>query len=450
MQDLSGIPYAEVQFSKDGAIHDDQQVEPLLRLLDEDGVTDLFVIAHGWNNDMDDARRMYAVFFQRMREMLDEDRVPGVAGRKFAILGLLWPSKKFADSELIPSGAASFADPDVEDDPDSDESLAGKLDELKAMLDDPAAEARLEQAKGLIPALEDDPEAAAELANLVRGVLPTDARDEEDASAAFFSLGPGELMERLGEEEVDDEPVLEPEVGGAASVGLDTSFEEEGGAARFDPIGRARRAVRNLLNFTTYYQMKERAGTVGRKGANQVLRRVREGRDGLKVHLIGHSFGARLVTAAVVGPGGQATVRPDTLTLLQAAFSHNGFASRWDGSRDGLFRSLVVDRLVQGPVLISYTEHDTAVGIAYPIASKIMQQTAARLGDRNDPYGGLGRNGAQNTPEAVDRFLLAVGGGYDLQTGTLYNLNADDFIANHGDICKNEVAYAVLSAAART
>jgi hypothetical protein len=450
MRELSGIPYAEVQFSKDGAIHDDHEVEPLLRLLDEDGVTDLFVIAHGWNNDMDDAQRMYAAFFQRMREMLDENRVPSVAGRKFAILGLLWPSKKFAESELIPSGAASFADPDVEEDPDSNESLAAKLDELKAVFDDPAAEARLEQAKGLIPALEDDPDVAAELAELVRGLLPADASDEEDASAAFFSLEPGELMERLGEEEFDDEPLLDPEVGGAASVGVGMSFEEDGGAARFDPIGRARKAVRDLLNFTTYYQMKERAGTVGRNGANQVLRRVREGRDGLKVHLIGHSFGARLMTAAIVGPDGQPPVRPDTLTLLQAAFSHNGFAQRWDGSRDGLFRRLVSDRMVKGPVLISCTVNDTAVGLAYPIASKIMQQAASGLGDRNDPYGGLGRNGAQKTPEAVDRFLLAVGGAYELEPGTLYNLNADDFIANHGDICKNEVAYAVLSAAART
>jgi hypothetical protein len=450
MRELSGIPYAEVQFSKDGAIHDDHELEPLLRLLGEDGVTDLFVIAHGWNNDMEDARRMYTAFFQRVREMLDENRVPGVAGHKFAILGFLWPSKKFAERELIAGGAASFGGQDGEEDPDSDASLAAKLDELKAALDDPAADARLEQAKGLIPALDDDPAVAAQFVELVRGLLPADARDEEDASAAFFSLTPGELVERLGEEELEDEPTLEPGMGGAATVGGDKAFEEVGGAARFDPIGRARRAARNLLNFTTYYQMKERAGKVGQNGAYQVLRRIREGRDSLKLHLIGHSFGARLVTATVVGPDGQPAVRPDTLTLLQAAFSHNGFALRWDGRSDGLFRRLVVDRMVSGPVLISYTVNDTAVGLAYPIASKIMQQAASRLGDKNDPYGGLGRNGAQKTPEAVDRFLLPVGGAYKLESGTLYNLNADDFIANHGDICKNEVAYAVLSAAART
>jgi len=289
-----------------------------------------------------------------------------------------------------------------------------------------------------------------QFAELVRGLLPEAASDEEDASAAFFSLEAGELMERLGEEAFDDVPLPDPKMGGAASGGAGMSFEEDEGAARFDPFGRARRAVRNLLNFTTYYQMRERAGTVGHNGANDVLRRVRDGRDGLRMHLIGHSFGARLMSAAVIGPDGQATVRRDTLTLLQAAFSHHGFAQRWDGSRDGLFRRLVSDRMVKGPVLISYTVNDNAVGLAYPIASRIMQQTAAWVGDKDDPYGGLGRNGAQKTPEAVDRFLLAVGGAYELMPGTLYNLNADDFIANHGDICKNEVAYAVLSAAACT
>src|SRR5215207_9859254 len=170
MRELSGFPYAEVQFSKDGAINDDHELESLLRLLDEDAVTDLFVIAHGWNNDMDDARRMYVAFFQRMREMLDEDRVPVVAGRKFAILGFLWPSKKFAERELIPGGAASFTDPDSAEDTDSDEALAARVDELKAMLDDPAADAQLERAKSLIPTLEDNPEVAAEFAELVRGL----------------------------------------------------------------------------------------------------------------------------------------------------------------------------------------------------------------------------------------------------------------------------------------
>jgi hypothetical protein len=445
MRDLSGIPYAEVQLTKDGAIHAEDEVDALVQLLDEGAVTDLFVIAHGWNNDMDDARRMYAVFFQRVREMLDEDRVPGVAGRSFAILGLLWPSKKFAEQELIASGAAGF------DDLDSEEALAQQVDYAKDVFDDPASAARLEQAKRLIPALEDDPDARAEFVDLIRGSMARDASDEEDASTTFFVLEPDELMDRLSAVTFEAEPTPGAEEGGAAVMEPGEFSMEEGGAAGFDLLGGVRSAARKLLNFATYYQMKERAGTVGRNGASQVLRRVRQGRERVRLHLIGHSFGARLVTAAVVGSDGQPSLQPDTLALLQAAFSHHAFAERWDGISDGLFRKLVNDRMVSGPVLISCTKNDRAVGLAYPIASQIMRQAAAGIGDKHDPYGGLGRNGAQKTPEALDRFLLPVGGAYEeLQPGTLYNLVADDFIANHGDICKNEVAYAVLTAAART
>jgi hypothetical protein len=111
---------------------------------------------------------------------------------------------------------------------------------------------------------------------------------------------------------------------------------------------------------------------------------------------------------------------------------------------------MVTDHVVSGPVVITCTRNDQAVGIAYPLASRIARQTASGLGDRNDPYGGMGRNGAQHTPEATDAFLLPVGQAYDLQPARLHNLNADDFIANHSDICKNEVAQAVLSAVVRT
>jgi hypothetical protein len=46
--------------------------------------------------------------------------------------------------------------------------------------------------------------------------------------------------------------------------------------------------------------------------------------------------------------------------------------------------------------------------------------------------------------------LRAAGGQYALQSTAIYNLNADEFIQDHNDICKAEVAHAVLSAIAIT
>ncbi|HZC99113.1 MAG TPA: hypothetical protein VFA46_02645 [Actinomycetes bacterium] len=444
MKELSGLAYGEVQFTKDGAVHDSGEVEGLIQLLATSGATDLFVIAHGWNNDLDDARRTYEAFFQRMREMLDEGRVAAASARTYAVLGLLWPSKRFAEESLTAGGAAGL------EEPDSDDALRQQVDRLEELFDDPAASAKLDEARQLIPRLQDSPDSQRRFAELLRGLLSPDARDEEDASTTFFELPAGELMDRLGETILPEELLpTDRDGGGAAGIGLGAVPAEPAAAGLLDFVrGGPRAAARNLLNFTTYYQMKDRAGRVGQSGAREVLRRVRAARPDLRLHLIGHSFGARLVTALVVGADGQPPLQVATLSLLQAAFSHNGFALHWDGSRDGLFRRMVTGGMVSGPVVITCTQNDRAVGIAYPLASRIARQTASWLGDKNDPYGGMGRNGAQHTPEATDGFLLPVGQEYGLRPGRLYNLNADDFIANHSDICKNEVAYAVLTAVA--
>ncbi|MGH8965969.1 MAG: hypothetical protein ACRDXB_11675, partial [Actinomycetes bacterium] len=195
------------------------------------------------------------------------------------------------------------------------------------------------------------------------------------------------------------------------------------------------------------YVMKDRAGLVGRTGLLGVLKRVHSERPDMRMHLVGHSFGARLVTSTAAA-WNDATTPFASLTLLQAAFSHNSFAQRWDGTHDGAFRGLILHRRVSGPVMITCTKNDRAVGLAYPVASRIARQAAAALGDRDDPYGGLGRNGAQRTPEATDGFLLPAGGRYAVTGGRLYNLVADDVISDHGDIVSDEVAYALLTAVA--
>jgi hypothetical protein len=406
-------------------------------------VTDLFVIAHGWNNHMDEARSLYRDFFGHVRAEQDAGRVPGAAGRGYAVLGVLWPSKKFADKELIASGAAGASSAVT------DTVLLEQLDDLKGVFSDPRADDKLEQAKRLVGDLEDKRSARRQFADLLRSMLPADAADDEDASTSLFELRGDQVMERLSKPVLPARPASGGTGGSAARIGDPAS--PAGGAAG---IGRffsgIKSAARNLMNFATYYQMKERAGTVGRQGLSPLLHDIRARRPDLKLHLIGHSFGGRLVTAAAAGRDDRPVVKPDTLVLLQAAFSHHGFARRFDGTRDGFFRRVVENQLVAGPVVITCTRNDRAVGLAYPLASLIAGQVAAELGDKNDLYGGIGRNGAQKTPEAVDGTLLAAGGAYAFQAGSLYNLKADQFISDHSDICGDEVAHALLTAVAAT
>jgi hypothetical protein len=446
MVDIAGYPYFEVEFTKQGTLHDENQVMQVLDFLSASPVTDLLIISHGWNNDMEEARALYRHFFACMRKVMDGGFVSGIGARQFAVLGVLWPSKKFAEEDLTTSGAAGASSPV------SDAFLLRQLDDLKGVFDKPDADALLEQAKRLVPQLGLSPSAQRTFADLIRSLPEQRHGHPEDASDRFFTPPGDEIMRKLSRPALI---ALRPSgtTGGAVRLGSPVASPGMGGAAGLGQIfSGMKSAARNLLNYTTYYQMKERAGTVGSVGVNAMLRALRAKVPTLKLHLIGHSFGGRLVTAAADGAAGESPLGPNSLTLLQAAFSHNGFAQRFDQIHNGFFRQVVTQNKVSGPIVITCTQNDAAVGLLYPLASLIAGQNASKLGDANDPYGGIGRNGAQHTPEVSQEAtsLQAVGNAYPFQAGKLYNLNADACITGHSDVCKDEVAYAVLAAVAVT
>jgi thioesterase domain-containing protein len=440
-------PYIEVEFTKDGDVFQAAQADQALATIANGPVTDLFVVSHGWNNDIADARQLYENLVKKISEIPSTGLVGGLDGRSFAVLGVFWPSKKFTDEELIPGGGVSTASPQ------NVAAVLKLLEELKndparlgAVTVDPARSATLDRAKTLVPKLETDPAARHEFVEALRSVVDRRDAHAEDGSDAFFQKDPLVLFSELSE------TVVAPSAtggGGAAAVG------GGGGAAGLsDLFGGIIGAARRLANFTTYYQMKTRAGTVGTRGLAPLLKRIRAAKPALKIHLIGHSFGGRLVTAAA------AALDPNTaavtMTLLQAAYSHNGLSARFDGTNAGFFRAVVGDRRISGPILITHTKNDKAVGVAYPLASRIANDKAAAFGDANDPYGGMGRNGAQHTTEVAGSpsRLLDLGEipdtPYRLTAGSIYNLNSDRFIGGHSDICNHQVACAILAVVATT
>src|SRR5262249_55598099 len=85
--------------------------------------------------------------------------------------------------------------------------------------------------------------------------------------------------------------------------------------------------ARELLRQATYYAMKRRAGTGGPRGLGPLIGRLAQAVPDVRVHLIGHSFGGRLVSFALAGlPDGVRAVK--SVTLLEGAFSHYAFADR--------------------------------------------------------------------------------------------------------------------------
>ena len=441
------IPCFDVEFTKDGAIFQPAQVDALLGSLT--GITDLLVVSHGWNNNKAEASKLYDDLLGNVDKLLDlrnlnnapaplKPFVGRLADRSFAAVRIFWPSKRFEDADLIPGGGAVSMQAEAE----NEKALLQVLNRLKENPQvlggserDAKSEDAMEKAKLLVPNLGVSAQARKEFIDLLRSILDPSMQEKDDASEGFFAADAETLFANA------QDPVVAPSGGGGGS-GVSVV---EGAVGLGDLLKGFVAGARRITNFTTYYQMKARAGAVGSAGACEVLRRVRQARNDIRIHLAGHSFGGRLVTAAANGlPDNTGNV---SVSLLQAAFSHNGLSGSFGNGDRGFFRDVIDKKRISGPIIITHTKNDKAVGIAYPLASRIAGQNAAALGDQNDPYGGMGRNGAQHTDEADNTFTLGLPGtSYAFEQGRIHNL-LSDVIQNHGDVARIEVAYAVLSAA---
>lgn len=440
MNDIAGIPYVAACFDKEGAALNKQEVKL------PDGTTDVIVMSHGWNNTQEQAEEFYTALFTNFAAVASDQ----LQDKKIAIVGVIWPSKRFTDvvnaavAEQARGGGAGLGTSSTA----ADETIKAKLAVIATMFDRKASR-KITAAKNQIGKLEDDLDARRKFVDELRSLLDESAANEEDNSALFFKLDGAVMLEKLKM----PTPVVSSgsgSKGGAASLGAHSSTAPAGGAAGLGDIfsGVKAGAIR-FLNYLAYYEMKKRAGTVGQQGVGPMLDRLAGNVQ--RIHLVGHSFGCRVVTAAAAA---STTDKIQSLSLLQAAFSHNGFSK----SMSGFFRTVVDNHRIKGPIVITYTSNDRAVGIAYPVASRLSGTVASAFGDANDKFGGLGRNGAQKMEpgEVVQDVnqLLAVNGSYSWKPGHFHNLESSKYIIdpNGGDahmfVTGKEVAWVISRAMA--
>ncbi len=437
MSDIAGIPYVEAEFDKNG-----NPVGPAPSL--PAGTNEVFVFSHGWNNNHDAARKLYRDFFTSYAAVSG----PAPAGRVRCIVGILWPSKALDDvvDAAVANAGAGGGSPAASagggNHAAADAAIKAQLDEVQKLLG-PASAATIQHLKDLLPNIQDSATKQRDFVDTLRAQLTsrhTD-NDEEPSSHTFLTASGPNLLTTLS-------AATPVPVAGAPKPAATTAT---GGAAGLfgDIFGGIKGGIIKFVNLFSYFEMKERAGTVGSTGVAQLLDTL--GGSVERIHLIGHSFGGRVVTAAAKM---STTNRLKTMSLLQAAFSHNGFQPG-----NGFFRSVVEQTppRITGPIIVTHTFNDSAVGIAYPAASLLGGQTAAGTGTANlaasvggpqNPFGGLGSNGALHLPAAKATFgnMLAESGTYAFAAGMVHNLKADPFISEHGDVANKTVAHAVASA----
>ncbi|KMS68631.1 serine-threonine protein kinase [Streptomyces viridochromogenes] len=429
---VSVTPYWELTFDADGD-PDAGRRDRLLAGVARQHVRDLIVFAHGWNSDRSGATRLYDRFFAPIPQLAPAARI--------GYVGVVWPSMRFSDEPIpdFPRAVAAEMPRRPVLDKDTRHALldtfpgrATVIDQIARLLDQqPREEAELEEFGRLVRMLVDvvppGPQALFAADTLAEGV-PQSSPDMFSASTAAVCE---EFAQALTHLEAPD---------GTAAFSLPNPWE----------------GAHELLRQATYYAMKRRAGTVGERGLGRVIGQLASRSPEVRVHLVGHSFGGRLVSFALRGlPKGVRTVK--SVTLLQGAFSHYAFASRLphDARAGGVLEGQ--HNRIDGPLVCCYSRHDSALSTMYPLASRMAGDARGiaaldvgrMLGAK---WGAMGHDGVQAVPGTVS-FKLADALKATLPASGCVNIDAATVVKRggppagaHSDILHRELARVVVAA----
>lgn len=441
MDQIAGSPYWIAQFDQQGGLTD-TTADALVAEIAASDVTNLFVFSHGWNNDVAGAKALYNSMFPIIKAQAG--LAPALAGIGF--VGVIWPSILFPDDPgqaAVPTGIGAQAIEAAQPTPVN-------VTTLKT-----GAQIAADMGKSFSP---DQAEILEEMGRIIdQGLTETAAGTattaEQTADVVRFhtllqqiSGPPGDAVEDGGEMSLllSDDPVADyQKIATAMSTGA------EGGDAQGigSVFGKVWNGAKDALRVSSFYQMKARAGVVGRTGLGPLLESLHARNSAVRVHLIGHSFGARLVSNSLPGISSAAASPIASLLLVQGAFSHWAFAQRnpW-GDQGSLFGSS--DR-VHGPMVATFTAADWAVGKWYPKASFLAgddQQDAAPGGR----WGGMGGDGFQASAPKVDFTVVPGQPAYPLANGTFHLADANGIITDtsqsafagaHSDFLRNEIGW---------
>ncbi|MBB5341460.1 serine/threonine protein kinase [Tunturiibacter gelidoferens] len=425
---IAGFPFWRLQFDKDGK--GDTSVETFLGELPNSELTDLFIFSHGWNNDRAIALDLYTRFFGAIRELLENGTAKLLPGVKIGCAGIFWPSILFPGDTAPPAGdggASSFSSGD-------ERTLDSELPKAFCQPDQQA------ELQGLIELLNTRPstnEALLTFRDKLNSIITLpELRSTQDSLESLPETDDDRwfrLLDAAAQAPADDE-------GGAAGLG-----------GFFDKMWNG---AQQILRVATYWEMKNRAGVIGKGSVGPLIVKIHSEMPELRIHLIGHSFGARLVSYTLAGLSND-FVGPKSpikmLYLLQGAFSHFAFAPKlsFDPDRAGDLHGMA--SRVDGPLVTTHSKKDTAVGVAYPAASFLAGADAADAGDVMYRWEGMGCDGAQES-DAAEHALGDV--PYEFVRGSWLNLDGNNVIVAggppsgaHSDIVHPETAFVALSAA---
>jgi subtilisin family serine protease len=424
-QQIASFPFWEIRFDE-RANADAALSQACLTGLAESGVTDLFVCAHDWNDDPSIVRVLYERFFHEVEREFDDPRTARRGKAKIGIVGLLWPGTRWAD-EPVPGADTAIALTDRQ-----------LLDRLKPTF--PGYEPILDQLAGLleqrptsnIDELKNFYQLTESLATPADGLSAgVEAAEDEGEFNGLFGDDPQSISHRFA-----------------------SALPRQPGARITKVADRLWDGAKCALRQTTYWIMKQRAGFIGKSGLGPFLvqlshAQVAAGAVMPRIHLVGHSYGARLVAYSLLGvstplPPSRPLVK--SVFLLQASFSHFAFARSlpMDPRTEGAL-ARTADR-VDGPIVVTYSSNDRALAIDYPLASLTVPNIRSASDELLFAWGALGSDGAQEVNARTVK-IRPPGHAHPFGSAKFVNLDASDTIKSHDDIVHARVAWAMLDTA---
>jgi hypothetical protein len=426
----TGIEYGLISFGAEGRERFDDPAgrmsQVLMDRVKQDRITNVFFFCHGWKGDVTAAREQYNSWIKAFATSADIQKAPEVFGEfRPLYIGLHWPSLPWGDEELAGGGdfgAVAAVAPDTL----LNRYLArlGNQLEIRAPLEIILDEARRNIAPEQLPP--HVRQAYLDL-NQALGLSSGDLGAPPDADREAFD--PDESFEAANEESAS--------FGGGLNLG----------------------GLLGPLRQLSYWTMKKRARTIGEGGLHEFLSALQTATSlDTRIHLMGHSFGTIVVSAMLGGPSAAGELpRPvDSVVLVQGAVSLWSYAASipFPGAGRGYFNPIVAARKVRGPIVTTRSKWDKAVGVCYPLASRMKGSVEFAAG--LPKYGGIGAFGIQGLPDNTrsEIPMAAATVAYDFEDGKVYNLDASKYICQgkgasgaHSDIAGAEVAHAIWAAA---
>jgi hypothetical protein len=423
--DGTEIPYYIVTFDKEGRCDSPQTRAHLVE--HAGNFSDIFVFSHGWNNDWKTATGRYESFIDGFMEMRQSEGLPAPAGYAPLLVGVFWPSAVLvADDEEAPQIAGG-----------SDHAMDAAVADERAAVSEIAARLPERHVERFYELAQRDALSADEALELARILQPIyQAGEEELASQAPT---PEEMVAgwRASSPPPGDEG--DPEDFGTATA-------TGGGPEVAGFFGKIKDLGRNAIRGTTVWMMKDRAGRVGAKGVGPLLRDLLE-KSAARVHLIGHSYGGKVVLSALCAPE-HLSRKVHSMLLLQPAVSHLCFADKVP-VRDvpGGYRAAL--ERVERPIFTTFSRQDIPLTKTFHLAvvrpSDLGEMKIAAAGDPPNWFAALGGFGPRRAGEKLIDMRLPPS-TYELDgTTRIYGLRGDTTIGGHGDISNPSTWWALHS-----